>query len=298
MSVEKPDSIVTGMNDVRQCIDTILKTRKGEDPLRPHFGCGLFDWIDKPVNTAAPNMKKEIIEALGRYEPRVRVVSIFHEIVPGGIKFNINYRLPDGDSDFFELTTSGEGVTTGPEVNQLILQAEYDDAIRYYIHLSLDGKNILPPPPSSGFANITDLFAWVTNYWYLYGAWHWLFAQKKIVLYVPTDIAAIGNLSIQSVNNVLTAIIPELTEGGQEYDIVFRDGDGNRAAPVNGPGINTRAGILSFVTANYGGYGTWSIDGNKLVLTGSVILDGFTLQVEITSLASSFSLGFNNGFEA
>jgi len=59
----------------------ILTTRKGTDPLRPHFGCGVFDYIDKPVNTSIPAMKKEILEALRKFEPRIQVVSITAEFV-------------------------------------------------------------------------------------------------------------------------------------------------------------------------------------------------------------------------
>ena len=72
--------IVTGVDDIRQCIATILTTRKGQDPLRPHFGCGLHDYVDKPVNSAIPKMKKEILSALSAYEKRIKVTRITAEV--------------------------------------------------------------------------------------------------------------------------------------------------------------------------------------------------------------------------
>lgn len=71
-----PGQVVLGGADIKQCIEIILSTRKGSDPLRPHFGCGLFDYIDQPINTAIPAMKKEILSAIAAYEPRVIVTKI------------------------------------------------------------------------------------------------------------------------------------------------------------------------------------------------------------------------------
>lgn len=68
--------VVTDIDDIKQCIDTILQTRKGSDPLRPHFGCSLMDYIDMPVNRAIPKMKKEILEALREFEPRITITKI------------------------------------------------------------------------------------------------------------------------------------------------------------------------------------------------------------------------------
>lgn len=71
--------IVQGTEDVRQCINTILLTRKGSDPLRPEFGCDIYQYIDKPVNRSIPQMIKSILEAIAMWEPRVKVISIKHE---------------------------------------------------------------------------------------------------------------------------------------------------------------------------------------------------------------------------
>lgn len=81
MSLSAPGLVVEGVEDVKQCIDVVLRTRKGSDPLRPEFGCGIFDYIDAPINKAIPNMKKEILEAIALFETRIEIVSITHEIL-------------------------------------------------------------------------------------------------------------------------------------------------------------------------------------------------------------------------
>jgi phage baseplate assembly protein W len=69
-------NVVQGVDDVNQCIGIILGTPKGSDPLRPTFACDLWQWIDAPVNVARPHLVREIVEAITKWEPRVRVLSV------------------------------------------------------------------------------------------------------------------------------------------------------------------------------------------------------------------------------
>jgi len=69
-------NVVQGIADVNQCIAIILATPKGSDPLRPTFACDLWQWIDAPVNVARPALVKEIVEAITKWEPRVKVLSV------------------------------------------------------------------------------------------------------------------------------------------------------------------------------------------------------------------------------
>jgi len=68
--------VVQGINDVNQCIQIILATPKGCDPLRPTFGADVWRYIDVPINTATPAIVREVTEAITRWEPRVTVISI------------------------------------------------------------------------------------------------------------------------------------------------------------------------------------------------------------------------------
>jgi phage baseplate assembly protein W len=68
--------VVQGIDDINQCIGIILTTPKGSDPLRPTFACDLWQLIDAPVTVARPALVREIVEAITKWEPRVRVLSV------------------------------------------------------------------------------------------------------------------------------------------------------------------------------------------------------------------------------
>src|ERR1700758_1970296 len=76
-------SVVQGVADINQCIGIILATPKGSDPLRPTFACDLWRWIDAPITVARPNLVREIVEAITKWEPRVRVLSVVINLVAG-----------------------------------------------------------------------------------------------------------------------------------------------------------------------------------------------------------------------
>ncbi|MGH7905015.1 MAG: GPW/gp25 family protein [Candidatus Binataceae bacterium] len=68
--------VVQGIADVDQCIQIILTTPKGADPLRPTFGADLWRYIDYPANAAFPALVREVTDAITRWEPRVKVLSV------------------------------------------------------------------------------------------------------------------------------------------------------------------------------------------------------------------------------
>jgi phage baseplate assembly protein W len=74
-------NVVQGVADINQCIAIILATPKGSDPLRPTFASDLWRWIDAPITVARPNLVREIVEAITRWEPRVRVLSVVINLV-------------------------------------------------------------------------------------------------------------------------------------------------------------------------------------------------------------------------
>lgn len=85
--------IVQGLADIQQCIYIILVTRKGTDPTRPNFGCGVYEYIDKPMNIAVPNMKREIATAIRLYEPRVKIIRILHTVQEAHVTFSIEWEF-------------------------------------------------------------------------------------------------------------------------------------------------------------------------------------------------------------
>lgn len=68
--------VVQGTTDVSQCIQIILTTPKGSDPLRPTFGTDLWQFIDYPLQTAIPLIVREVTEAITLWEPRVQLVKV------------------------------------------------------------------------------------------------------------------------------------------------------------------------------------------------------------------------------
>lgn len=93
LSIAEAGAVVQSFQDIQQCVYIILVTQKGTDPLRPDFGCGVYDYIDKPVNIAVPNMKREILAAIQKYEPRVKIIRILHSVAEAHLTFSIEWEF-------------------------------------------------------------------------------------------------------------------------------------------------------------------------------------------------------------
>lgn len=93
LSMAELGAVVEGVDDIKQCLNIIMYTRKGTDPLRPDFGCGAIDRIDQPVNVAIPGMIKDIIEAVTLFEPRIDIVKITSELIESQVKFFLNFKI-------------------------------------------------------------------------------------------------------------------------------------------------------------------------------------------------------------
>ena len=72
-------NVVQGIADINQCIGIILSTPKGSDPFRPTFACDIWQFLDLPMTVARPQLVREIVEALTKWEPRIRVLSVIIE---------------------------------------------------------------------------------------------------------------------------------------------------------------------------------------------------------------------------
>ena len=91
--IDNQGEVKQGLDDIKQCVLIICTTQKGTDPLRPNFGCGAYDYIDSPVNTAIPNIKKAIIDGLSQYETRIENIEITSSIDVSILTFNISYKI-------------------------------------------------------------------------------------------------------------------------------------------------------------------------------------------------------------
>lgn len=91
-----PGEVVQRLDDIDQCIGIILNTRKGSDPHRPLFGCDAWLWIDAPANVAAPNITREVVDALELWEPRITVTSVQVTVSVGQATVAIIWQPKDG----------------------------------------------------------------------------------------------------------------------------------------------------------------------------------------------------------
>jgi uncharacterized protein len=68
---------VDGMDRIRQAIAQILDTEPGERIMLPAFGCGLQRFLMEPNTlTTRMAMQKDIDEAIGQWEPRIRLTGV------------------------------------------------------------------------------------------------------------------------------------------------------------------------------------------------------------------------------
>ncbi len=64
-----------GVEEILQNVAVILSTPKGSVPLDREFGVSWM-FVDSPTPRALAELRAEILSALERYEPRVRVLEI------------------------------------------------------------------------------------------------------------------------------------------------------------------------------------------------------------------------------
>lgn len=86
-------NVVQGVADINQCIEIILSTPQGSDPLRPTFACDIWRWLDSPIQIARAHIVSEIVTAITKWEPRVRILSVIVNLVSPDSSGNANAHL-------------------------------------------------------------------------------------------------------------------------------------------------------------------------------------------------------------
>lgn len=85
-------AVVVDVDDVNQCIRTVLSTPRGSCPHHPEFGSDVHKHIDAPISIAAPSMIRDAYEALAIWETRAAVESITPELLEAGVELVVNWR--------------------------------------------------------------------------------------------------------------------------------------------------------------------------------------------------------------
>jgi len=85
--------VAEGIEDINQCIATILNTPKGSDPHRPTFGSDILKYVDYPINIAKANIIRETIDAITLWENRISVNLVVVEFENQRIKVKVQWTL-------------------------------------------------------------------------------------------------------------------------------------------------------------------------------------------------------------
>lgn len=89
--------LVGGETEIEQSILIILRTAPGQRVMRPEFGCTLHDLVFMPNNSdTAARIKRSVRQALGRWEPRIRVIDVRANADrddPGRLLVDIQYQI-------------------------------------------------------------------------------------------------------------------------------------------------------------------------------------------------------------
>lgn len=258
--------IAEGLADIRQCLDILLRTQKGSVPLYPQFGCDIFQYADKPLNFAIPNIKRAIIEAIEVWEKRVVLKKIEHFIsidTPGKVEFTVTVALANEELIDLILYYFGGGFVVYDVVDtgSLTLHALFPpnpDGKRYGIQFTGNGNNVLPPAPEFGFLTIADLYTWVVNNWGGYGRWQ--LGSDRITCFVNPGQFQTGTLTMSLLaTKRFEAVVPK-PPVGRGYRVTFvPDDDVPIIAP---PDFDTVGDMLSWLQSTYGFYGEWVIEAN------------------------------------
>ena len=84
-------------HDIRQSIQIILRTSRGERVMRPDFGCGIHDLVFEVVDTSTlTRVESSVREAMAKFEARIEVLNVFvdpRDAAEGKLTVSLEYRV-------------------------------------------------------------------------------------------------------------------------------------------------------------------------------------------------------------
>jgi phage baseplate assembly protein W len=92
---------IGGVEHLKQSIADILRTPKGSRVMLRDYGSNLFKLVDRPLTPATiTEIYAETVDALGKWEPRLRVTSVSLALPSAGhIELSITAKyLPSGQT--------------------------------------------------------------------------------------------------------------------------------------------------------------------------------------------------------
>ena len=92
-------TLVSRERELAESIELILRTPKGDRPMRPEFGCGIWDEVFSPMDaTTAGRVAYDVRAALERWEPRINVTAVdvtYRDAERGRMDVSITYSERD-----------------------------------------------------------------------------------------------------------------------------------------------------------------------------------------------------------
>ncbi len=83
--------------DIRQAIQIILGTSRGERVMRPDFGCGIHDLVFEVMDTTTLQRIRSVVEeSLTRYEARIELLGVDVDpsvVAEGKLLIELEYRV-------------------------------------------------------------------------------------------------------------------------------------------------------------------------------------------------------------
>ncbi len=113
----------SGAADIEKSMRVIIMTALGERPMRPEFGCAIWDLLFEPINAnTLGRMELAVDEALSRWEPRAEILGVLVDPDPdmiGAVRIAVDYRIASTNEErnlvlpFY--TIPGEGDEQGDD---------------------------------------------------------------------------------------------------------------------------------------------------------------------------------------
>lgn len=90
-------ALASGVADVEKAMRVILMTAPGERPMRPYFGCRVWELLFEPINTNTLGLVEDAVrEAMSRWEPRIEVDAVTATpdgATDGALRIDIAYTI-------------------------------------------------------------------------------------------------------------------------------------------------------------------------------------------------------------
>ncbi len=90
-------ALTMGGDDMDESLRLVISTAPGERPMRPRFGCAIWELLYAPINhTTLGEMAYAVRVALAEWEPRVMVEDVRTYPAPGAdgtVLIEIDYRI-------------------------------------------------------------------------------------------------------------------------------------------------------------------------------------------------------------